>query len=546
MKSEPSMEFLYWTEHVLVSLLLAALVRLAVTEGWQGVLRAVLVVLRYVPGIGELINWIIHMMALQFAPQLTGGSASSKKDKKPPRVALPKKGLSCDDILQEMKKLQKEKDTDPHAGKMFAYVYTLQDDASKVQKEAVDMFMEQTGLGDHHDRFVREVFQSFIHTNVLNPFVFPALRRFEIETVSMVASFLHGDDQVVGSLTSGGTESILMAVKTYRDRARKLYPQITQPEMVAPITIHPAFEKAASYFCVKMVHVPVGPDFRADVTAMEQAITGNTILLCASAPQYPHGVVDPISDISAMALRRKLPLHVDACFGGFMLPWIEKLGYPVPTFDFRNPGVTSMSADIHKYGYSVKGASVILYKSTDYWRYQLFSYSGWPGGIFGSCSMAGSRPGGNIAAAWAVMKALGEDGYMKTAKEVMETTEFMINSIRNIPGLCILGEPHMTAFAIGSRGINILALADEMESKGWRMERIQDPNGLHCSVMPSHTKVRQKFVEDLRTAAEYVKIHKKASEEGASMAYGLAGKVPDKSLVDDFIKELYMEFYTKC
>ncbi|XP_019617988.1 PREDICTED: sphingosine-1-phosphate lyase-like [Branchiostoma belcheri] len=541
------MEWLYWVEHAVMSLLLAALVRLAMTEGWQGVLRAVLVVLRYIPGVGEVINWVIRRMAVQFAPQLTGAQQDgSKKDRKPPRVVLPKKGQSYDAIVQEMKKLQKEKDTDPHAGKMFAYVYTLEDDASKVQKEAVDMFMEQTGLGDDHDRFVREIYQSFIHTNVLNPFVFPALRRFEIETVSMVASFLHGDDQVVGSLTSGGTESILMAVKSYRDRARKLFPQITQPEMVAPITIHPAFEKAASYFCVKMVHVPVGPDFRADVKAMEQAITGNTILLCASAPQYCHGIVDPIPDVSALALRRKLPLHVDACFGGFMLPWVEKLGYPVPTFDFRNPGVTSISADIHKYGYGVKGASVILYKSTDFWRYQLFSYSGWPGGIFGSCSMAGSRPGGNIAAAWAVLKAMGEDGYMKTAQEVMETTEFMINNIRNIPGLCILGEPHMTAFAIGSRGVNILALADEMESKGWRMERTQNPNGIHCSIMPSHTKVREKFIEDLTAAAEYVKIHNKSSEEGASMAYGLAGQVPDKALVDDFIKEIYMEFYTKC
>ncbi|XP_078620372.1 sphingosine-1-phosphate lyase-like [Branchiostoma floridae x Branchiostoma japonicum] len=540
------MEWLLWAEHVLVSLLLAALVRLAVTEGLQGVLRAVLVGLRYVPGIGELINWIVRTMAAQFAPQLTGGS-SSKKDKKPPRVALPKKGLSYDVILEEMKRLQKEKDADPHAGRMFAYVYTLkEDDASKVQKEAVDMFMERTGLGDDHDRFVQEVYQSFLHTNALNPLLFPALRRFEIETVSMVASFLHGDDQVVGSLTSGGTESILMAVKAYRDRARKLYPQITQPEMVAPITIHPAFEKAAAYFCVKMVHVPVGPDFRADVTAMEQAITGNTILLCASAPQYAHGIVDPIPEVSAMALRRGLPLHVDACFGGFMLPWIEKLGYPVPTFDFRNPGVTSMSADIHKYGYGVKGASVVLYQSTDYWRYQMFSCSTWPGGIFGSCSMAGSRPGGNIAAAWAVLKAMGEDGYMKTAREVMETTQFMISNVKNIPGLCILGEPHMTAFAIGSRGINILALADEMESKGWRMERTQNPNGLHCSIMPSHTNVRDKFVEDLTAAAEYVKIHNTSSEEGASMAYGLASKIPDKGLVDDFLKEIYMEFYSKC
>ncbi|CAI7990790.1 Sphingosine-1-phosphate lyase, partial [Geodia barretti] len=200
-------------------------------------------------------------------------------------------------------------------------------------------------------------YHAFLHENALNPMVFPSLARFETETVAMAAGMLHGNERVVGSVTSGGTESILMAVKTYRDRARDLWPHITQPEMVAPQTIHPAFEKAASYFNVTVVHVPLNPDLTPNMAAYEKAISTNTILLLCSAPEYCYGMVDPVPTISGLAIRHNLPLHVDACFGGFMLPWVEKLGYSLPEFDFRLPGVTSMSADIHKYGLGIKAST---------------------------------------------------------------------------------------------------------------------------------------------------------------------------------------------
>lgn len=219
----------------------------------------------------------------------------------------------------------------------------------------------------------------------------------------MTSWMLHGDDKSCGALTSGGTESILMAIKAYRERAKKLRPYVTKPNMIVPTTIHPAFEKAGHYFGVELIHIDLDPDMRVNVKLVEKAINRNTILLVGSAPQYCHGVVDPISELSDIALRHGLPLHVDACFGGFMLPWLEKLGYKIPTFDFRIPGVTSMSADVHKYGYSSKGASVILYRNEELRSHQYFAYGAWPGGLFGSPSLTGSRPGGMIAAAWAAL-----------------------------------------------------------------------------------------------------------------------------------------------
>ncbi|ELU10802.1 hypothetical protein CAPTEDRAFT_156221 [Capitella teleta] len=414
-----------------------------------------------------------------------------------------------------------------------------------MQQKAHDLFAEKTGAGADHDQVVRLFHHAFMHENALNPAIFPSLRRFETETIAMTAAMLNGDDQVVGSLTSGGTESILMAMKTYRDRARKLFPQIKNPEMVAPITIHPAHEKAAHYFGFTIVHVPVGKDFKPDIDAYEEAITPRTIALLCSAPQYCQGIVDPIEQISEIAVRRCLPMHVDACFGGFMLPWVEKLGYPMPKFDFRVPGVTSISADIHKYGYGAKGASVVLYRNEDIRRYQIFAYSQWPGGLFGSPSMAGTRPGGNIAAAWVALKAMGQDGYMKMAKQLMETTVLLKDAINAIPGLCILGKPQMTSFSIGSNDpeMNILALADVMEETGWKMERQQLPDSLHCSIMPHHTAIADQLIADLTNAAKRVKGNKELAKKGTAAMYGMVGQIPDKSLIDDFIVNFFSEMY---
>eukprot|EP00118_Oscarella_pearsei_P026722 m.310347 g.310347 ORF g.310347 m.310347 type:complete len:537 (+) comp51007_c0_seq1:154-1764(+) len=516
-------------------------VRLLINEGIFGLAKVVVQHLQHIPGVDLLIGFIIKREASSFLRQVD----STQTSKIPPAVKIPEKGISHQELLDEMRQL-KAQEINPDDGQIFAYVYTAQTEHYKTMEEAYLMFTDSTGIStdDDHEALVREFLRTFIHENALNPIVFPALRRFETETVAMAADMLHGDANVVGSLTTGGTESILMAIKTYRDRARSLFPQIKSPEMVAPLTIHPAFEKAAHYFDVAIVHVDVDADFKADLKKYRQAITSNTILLLASAPQYCHGVVDPIEEIGQIADERGLPFHVDACFGGFMLPWVEKLGYSVPAFDFRVSAVTSISADVHKYGYGLKGASLILYRNAEIRKHQLFAYSSWPGGLFGSPGMTGSRPGGNIAASWAALRSIGQDGYLKMAGKLMEVTLTLQSGIRDIPGLTILGKPHMTAFAFASNDpqVDILALADAMEGKGWKIERQQFPTSVHCSILPSHLKLVDKLLSDLKNSTEEVK--GKKARPGTAAIYGMVGNIPDKAIVDRFIKQFLSDVYT--
>lgn len=250
------------------------------------------------------------------------------------------------------------------------------------------------------------------------------------------------------------------------------------------------------------MRVPVDDAFRADVEAMRAAITPNTILLVGSAPSYPHGVMDPIPELAAVAREHDLLFHVDACLGGFFLPFARRLGYPVPDFDFTVDGVTSISADLHKFGYTTKGASVILYRNRELRRHQFFVYTDWSGGVYASPTMAGSRPGGTIAAAWAVMHYLGEEGYLRLAKQVMETTARLRAGIEGLDGLQILGDPVMGVLAIGSDALNVYEVADELTLRGWHLERQQFPPSLHLTVSPAHAAVADRFLDDLAAAVE--------------------------------------------
>ncbi|MGC9336215.1 MAG: pyridoxal phosphate-dependent decarboxylase family protein, partial [Anaerolineae bacterium] len=292
-------------------------------------------------------------------------------------ITMPHTRQSAAAVLSRMQQLR-DQDARWQEGKTWSLVYDAGEELTEFLKQAYTLFFSENGL---------------------NPMAFPSLRRFEAEAVSMTASLLGGSERTAGNMTSGGTESILMAVKTARDWARSHDPANDAPEMVLPASAHPAFDKAAHYFCVRAVHVPVGTDFRADVEAITRAITPRTILLVGSAPSYPHGVVDPIADLAGVAREHGLLCHVDACVGGFLLPFVRRLGYPVPDFDLGVPGVTSISVDLHKYGYAAKGASVILYDSRELRRHQFFVHTGWPGGIYPSPTMAGTRPAGPIAAA---------------------------------------------------------------------------------------------------------------------------------------------------
>jgi sphinganine-1-phosphate aldolase len=393
-------------------------------------------------------------------------------------IALPQSGMPAENVLSRMKALR-ERDVQWREGKTWSLVYHAGDEVSELLKEAYTLFLSE---------------------NALNPMAFPSLKQLEAEVVAMTAGLLGGDDETAGNMTSGGTESLLMTVKTARDWARATKPAVTTPEMILPATAHPAFAKAAHYFCVKPVYIPVGTDFRADVSAAQAAITPNTVLMVGSAPSYPQGVIDPIPELARLARDNELLFHVDACVGGFMLPFVRRLGYPVPDFDLGVPGVTSISVDLHKYAYAAKGASVILYRNRELRRHQFFVSTDWSGGIYASPTMAGTRPGGAIAAAWAVMNHLGEEGYLAVADTVMKTVTKLKEGVGAIPGVEILGEPAMSILAVGSDRYNVYEIGDEMAARGWYMDRQQFPPSLHLTVTRAHAAVAGQFLADLEQA----------------------------------------------
>ena len=284
-----------------------------------------------------------------------------------------------------------------------------------------------------HIEFLNKVYAINSQSNPLHADVWPSATKFEAEIVAMTANMLGGVGQdICGTVSSGGTESIMLAMKTYRDQARQ-EKGITRPEMVVPITAHAAFDKASQYFNIKTLHIPVDETFRADVNAARKAITRNTIVVVGSAPAFPHGTIDPIEELSELARERGIGFHTDACLGGFVLPWAEKLGYPVPPFDFRLPGVTSMSADTHKFGYAAKGTSVVLYRGKALRHYQYYTATDWPGGLYFSPTFAGSRPGALSAACWAAMVSIGAEGYMNATQKILVTAEAIKAAFAKFP-----------------------------------------------------------------------------------------------------------------
>jgi glutamate/tyrosine decarboxylase-like PLP-dependent enzyme len=300
---------------------------------------------------------------------------------------------------------------------------------------------------------------------------------------------------------------------------------------VAPTTAHAAFDKAAEYFGMQTVRVPVGPDFRADPAAMEAAITPDTAVLVGSAPPFPHGIVDPIEELSKIARRRGLGFHTDGCLGGFILPWAEKLGYPVPPFDFRLPGVTSISADTHKYGYAAKGTSVILYRGSQLRHYQYFSVADWPGGIYFSPTFAGSRPGALSATAWASMVAMGEKGYLEAARRILETTAWLKERMRHIPEIEVIGDP-LFLIAFRSDSLNVYQVMEFMTQRRWSLNGLHLPPSVHICLTLRHTQpgVKERFIEDLQAAVDYVAGNPTAPE-GLGPIYGMASAVEMRGMV---------------
>ncbi len=439
-------------------------------------------------------------------------------------ITFPKKGSSSEEIFSQMEEFR-AKDIDWKHGRAFSLVYHVND--------------------EHYD-FVKKAHNMFFSENGLNPMAFKSLRKFEHESVRMCADLFHGDKNTVGVLTSGGTESLMMAIKTYRDRARKIKPWILKPEIIVPESAHSAIDKGGYYFDVKVRHAPVGADYRVDVKAVKKLINRNTIMILGSAPQYPQGVVDPISQLGELAQKHGIPLHVDACIGGFILPFIEKLGHPVPAFDFRVPGVTSISADIHKYGYAAKGASVLLYRSMNVMKHQFFVYTDWKGGgIYASPSFPGTRPGGPIAAAWATLKKMGEEGYLEQTKKILETRDYLLKEVAKMPELKVLVHPDSSLLAFGSvdSKVGIYAVVDQMEAKGWHIDRQHMPESMHMTLSPVHAEYMKEFVTDLRMAVDHVKAHPELNTTGQAAMYGMVAKIPFRGMVKSSVQSLMEKMY---
>ena len=437
------------------------------------------------------------------------------------QISLPKKGMPRDEVLNTLKSF-KSNDVKWHEGQLFGLIYEAGPEVEALVKEASALFLIENGL---------------------SPMAFPSLVKMETEVVSNVISLSGGDDETVGSFTSGGTESIFMALKAARDWARHTYPRIKAPEMVVPITAHPAWNKAAHYLDIKINMTPVKDNLRADVAAMKNAITKNTIILGGTAVTYPHGMVDPIEEIGALAEKKNLWLHVDACLGGLMLPFLKRLGYEIPPYDFSVPGVTSISADIHKYAYTPKGVSTVMYRNRDFRKFQIFAYADWSGGVYATPCLAGARPGGTMAAAWAVMHYLGEQGFMALAQKARAATEKLIEGINAMPQLYVLGDPDATVFAFGSDEINIYELSARMAERGWHIEAQQLPPSLHMTVSPVHLSVVDKFLDDLgRIAPEVPRADSQDLSEQAAM-YAMLGTMPDRSMAREFAVEYINNLY---
>ena len=401
---------------------------------------------------------------------------------------LPAQGRDAADVLAELESLKGD-DKDFRNGRVFGLVFHADDALEEV-------------AGAAHN--------AYLWHNALNPNVFPSLRRMTNDIVEISASLFGGDhidDDLAGFLTSGGTESILMAVKAAKMRAVHER-DVHAPNIVLPTSAHAAFDKACQYFGVEPRRIEVREDYRADVDAMTAAIDDATVLVVGSAPQYPQGVIDPIPELAALAAERGTGCHVDACMGGFVLPFLERRGHEIPAWDFRVPGVTSLSADLHKYGYVPKGISVIMHRSKELRRYQTFSFDGWLGGFYGSSGILGTKPGGPIAAGWAALQFLGEDGYCRLAAEAFTARERFVEGVRATPGLAIVGEPEVTLAAITASGappdVDVFALGDELFRRGWHLDRQGPPDSLHATCMPVHLPVVDEFLSDLRASVGVV------------------------------------------
>ena len=371
-----------------------------------------------------------------------------------------------------------------------------------------------------HYHFLGQVLDLYSHANVLQRDMYPSATKFEGEIIAMTSDLLHGTG--IGVVTSGGSESLMTALYSYREQARER--GVTKPNLVMPTTGHCALDKGAHWMDVEVRHAPLTDRYVADVAAMADLVDDQTIALVGSAGNYAHGLIDPIEEMAELARTRRIGLHVDGCLGGWLLPWIERLGYAVPPWDFRVPGVTSISADTHKYGYALKGSSVLLYRDKELRKRQYFTYPDWPGGLYVSPGFAGSRSGGILASTWAALVSTGESGYLAAADEIMRTATTIKEGIRDgIPELEVIGDPLFLIAFEAAGDLDIYLVNDSLIAQGWRMIALQLPPALHFCVTRPNTApgLAEAFLEACRTGVEYAREHKgKKARSGAVYGFG--------------------------
>lgn len=412
-------------------------------------------------------------------------------------MALPSHGLDRDVVLAQLDsfKLNDVRWRDGHA---FTLAYSAGPEVLAIAEAAYSKYSSE---------------------NALNTDAFPSLRRIQNDVVGIVGDWLEAGPEGAGFMTSGGTESLLMAVKAARERGRKER-GIANPNVVLPASAHAAFEKGCYYFGVESCRIPVLPDWRADVAAMAEAIDENTVLVVGSAPQYPQGVIDPIADIAALANDRDINCHVDACMGGVVLTYMARLGHDIPPWNFAVPGVTSISVDLHKFGYTAKGASVIMHRNKALRNFQTFVTDNWLGGVYGSSGVLGTKGGGAMAAAWAVMNFLGDDGYLRLTAAAHHATQQLAAAVATMPELRVLAAPQTTLLAFVAADdteLDVFAVADALWREGWYVDRQGPPASLHCTVNAVHEGKIEIFAAALRAAIAEVRA---ASGRGALGAYG--------------------------
>jgi glutamate/tyrosine decarboxylase-like PLP-dependent enzyme len=439
---------------------------------------------------------------------------------------LPSEGRSRASILEELVDFAQREDATWETGKCSGTMY----------------------CGDHeHYAFMGRVFELFAHVNALQRDMCPSMTKFEGEIIAMTLDLLHADaitgTEPAGMVTSGGSGSILHAVLAYREAATAR--GINQPNFVKPETGHPAFDKACHLLGVELRRAPIDPKTAtADVDAVARLVDGNTIAIMGSACNYGYGTVDPISALSDLALERGVGLHVDGCLGGWILPFGQELGYDIPLFDFRIPGVTSISADTHKYGYGFKGSSVLAFRDKALRNGQYFFITDWTGGKYASPGIDGSRSGGLIAATWAALVSIGRTGYLGYARQIFETAFAMQDAVRSHPELRIIGSPTF-CFSFTSDEFDIYHVNDAMRNKGWRFNGQQYPNAIHMAVTRPQTQpgVVEAFTADLAEAVQYAREHKDEKPLSSAIYGGVEGGMTDEA--DEFIRSVMADMLDK-